>query len=159
MTLSLIIFVIMGKLYYSPKSRVYFNRLRCIFRQTDLIGEGKLWVGDLASFVVFLLIIYAFWFGQVFVNLYPLEKSENVDFFCDTSLRNVKFTSALQLLAAHKSDQDTPMFMMLDDQTFALTVDFIQTGFLCENICAQVRKLFTTIHIFSTSFLTSLRKT
>ncbi|CAF4636497.1 unnamed protein product, partial [Rotaria sp. Silwood2] len=70
----------MSALYYSPKSRVHFNRLRCIFRQADLIGEGEFWVGGLASFAVIVLIIYGFWFGTTFVNLYPMETSGDVNF-------------------------------------------------------------------------------
>ncbi|CAF3835931.1 unnamed protein product, partial [Rotaria sp. Silwood1] len=131
------ILVIMGILYYYPKSKTYFKRLRCIFRQTDLIGDGKLWIGGLASFALIILVIYAFWFSSAFANLYPIEISRDANFACDTALRNSKFTSALQLLASKKSHHDAPMFQILDNQHFQLTVDFIQTGFVCNDIRVQ----------------------
>ncbi|CAF3704909.1 unnamed protein product [Rotaria socialis] len=133
----LIILVTMGILFYFPESKIYFARLRFIFQQTDLIGEGRMWIGGLVSFAIMILVIYAFWFSLAFIKLYPIEESGDANFACNTGLRNSKFTSALRLLSSKKSQTDAPMFQMLDDQQFQLTVDFIQTGFVCNNIHAH----------------------
>jgi hypothetical protein len=136
--IAFIILLIMGTLYYSPTGKKHFHRLECVFRHSDLIGNGELWLGGLISFSVIVLIIYGFWFGLAYVVKYPIETSSDADFACDTSLRNAQFSSVLQLLATIKSDQEMPMFNMLDDQSFLLTVSFIQTGYTCNDIATQV---------------------
>ncbi|CAF3912629.1 unnamed protein product [Rotaria magnacalcarata] len=143
----LIILVIMGILFHFPESKSYFARLRFIFQQADLIGEGKMWIGGLVSFAIMILIIYAFWFSLAFIKLYPIEESEDANFACDTGLRNSKFTSTLRLLTSKKSDTDAPMFQMLDNQQLQLTVDFIQSGFICDDIHVHEYVGFQWIHL------------
>jgi len=138
--IAFIILIIMGILYYSPTGIKHFHRLELIFRHSDLIGNGELWFGGLISFGVIVLIIYVFWFGAAFVVKYPIETSSDANFACDTSLRNTQFSSSLQLLATIKSDQQQPMFNLLDSQDFTLTANFIQTGYTCNDITAQVNK-------------------
>lgn len=138
MAICFIMILIMGVLYYSPKTRTHFIRLRYIFRQTDLIGEGEFWVGGLITFSLLVLVIYGFWFGTAFVTLYPVETSDDANFVCDTSLRNAKFTSSLHFLGSYYGEQDIPLFKMLNDQNLTLKVDFLQTGFSCENIIIRV---------------------
>ncbi len=135
-----IILLIMGILYYSPTGIKHFHRLEWVFRHSDLIGNGELWFGGLISFAIIALIIYVCWFATVFVTKYPIETSSDADFACDTSLRNAQFSTALQLLATIKSDEETPIFDMLDMQEFTMTVNFIQTGYTCDQITAQVNK-------------------
>jgi hypothetical protein len=138
--IAFIILIIMGVLYYSPTGMKYFHRLELIFRHSDLIGNGELWFGGLLSFAIIVLIIYVFWFGAAFVAKYPIETSSDSNFACDASLRNTQFGSSLQLLATIQSDQEQPMFNLLDLQNFTMTVNFIQTGYTCNDITAQVNK-------------------
>jgi hypothetical protein len=131
----------MGLLYYSPSGKKHFHRLECVFRHSDLIGNGEFWFGGLISFAVIVLISYGFLFGAAFVVKYPIETSTDAEFACDTSLRNAQFSSALQLLSTIKSDEQQPMFTMLDDQNFTMHVSFIQTGYTCRDIATQVTLL------------------
>ncbi len=133
-----IILLIMGVLYYSPTGRKHFQRLELVFRHSDLIGNGELWFGGLVSFAIIVLIIYVFWFGTVFVVKYPIESSSDANFACDTSLRNAQFTTALQLLATIKSDEEIPIFDMLNAQEFTMAITFVQTGYTCNSIRTQV---------------------
>ncbi|UJR29139.1 hypothetical protein I4U23_010353 [Adineta vaga] len=132
-----IVLIIMGILYCLPTSKKYVHRLQCLFRHSDLIGNGELWLGGLVSFSVILLVIYGFWFGSVFANVYPIEQASAAYFSCDTTLLNAQFTSSLQLLATIKSDEEALMFKMLDQQEFIMTVDFLQTSFTCDDITTQ----------------------
>lgn len=140
LAIAFIILVIMGILYYLPTGKKHFYRLECFFRHSDLIGNGEVWFGGLISFAIIVLIIYDFWFGIAFVVKYPIETSNDAYFACDPSLRNTQFTSALQLLVTIKNTQEKPIFTMLDEQEFTLTASFIQTGFSCDDITAQVDK-------------------
>ena len=133
-----IILIIMGVLYYSGAGRKHFDRLQCIFRHSDLIGNGELWFGGLISFAMIVLIIYGFWFSSLFHTRYPIETSLDADFACDTSLRNTQFSSALQLLATIKSDEEKPIFDLMDRQNFTLSVGFIQTSYTCKQVNTQV---------------------
>jgi hypothetical protein len=108
--LAFIILLIMGVLYNSPTGVKHFHRLENIFRHSDLIGNGELWFGGLISFSVIVLIIYCFWFGAVFAGKYPIETSSDADFACDPTLRNAQLSSALQLSATIKSDDEAPIF-------------------------------------------------
>ncbi|CAF0751779.1 unnamed protein product [Adineta steineri] len=137
LSISFIILIIMASFYYSPGKKKHFQRLEYIFRQTDLIGNGELWFGGLVSFAVMVLIIFSFWFGSVFLKLYPAETSNDAYFACDSSLRNAQFSSGLQLLTTIKSDDEQPIFDMLDSQNFTLEINFVQTGFTCNDVFAQ----------------------
>ncbi|CAF0830532.1 unnamed protein product [Adineta steineri] len=137
LSISFIILIIMASFYYSPGKKKHFQRLEYIFRQTDLIGNGELWFGGLVSFAVMVLIIFSFWFGSVFLKLYPAETSDDAYFACDSSLRNAQFSSGLQLLTTIKSDDEKPIFDMLDAQNFTLEINFVQTGFTCNDVFAQ----------------------
>ncbi|CAF0947172.1 unnamed protein product [Adineta steineri] len=137
LSISFVILIIMASFYYSPGKKKHFQRLEYIFRQTDLIGNGELWFGGLVSFAVMVLIIFSFWFGSVFLKLYPAETSDNAYFACDSSLRNAQFSSGLQLLTTIKSDDEQPIFDMLDSQNFTLEINFVQTGFTCNDVFAQ----------------------
>jgi hypothetical protein len=136
--ISFLIIMIMGILYHLPSGKKHFQRLECIFRHSDLIGNGEMWFGGLISFAMIVLIIYSFLFGSFFVDKYPIETSTDASFACDPSLRNTQFSSALQLLATIKSEEEEAIFTMLDEQAFNMTIHFIQTGFNCSDIAAQV---------------------
>ena len=52
-------------------------------------------------------------------------------FTCDDTIRNAKFETGLQALAVPVSDEEEPMFNLLDGQNFVLQIDFINTNFSC----------------------------
>ncbi|CAF4736103.1 unnamed protein product [Rotaria sp. Silwood1] len=135
--LAFIVLLIMAILYCSPTGKNHFKRLECVFRHSDLIGNGELWFGGLVSFSIIVLVVYSFWFGTVFVIQYPIETSNDAYFACDTSLRNIQFSSALQLAVTIKSDEEAPIFDMLDKQDFTMTINFVQTGFTCNDVTEQ----------------------
>ncbi|CAF4784250.1 unnamed protein product, partial [Rotaria magnacalcarata] len=86
-----------------------------------LIGNGEFWFDGLISFSIIVLIAYSVWFGIIFVIKYPIETLNGAYFTYDTSLRITKFSSALQLLAIIKLNEETPIFDMIDMQKFAMT--------------------------------------
>jgi hypothetical protein len=137
--LVLIILIVMSVLYWQPENRHYFQWLTRLFRYTDLIGDGQLWIGGLVSFALFVLIVSAFMFGHAYLNQYPIDVAGDATFACDKSLRNAKFTSSLQLLALMKAEDERPVFELLDNQNWTLTLDFIHTGFQCDDITVEVR--------------------
>ena len=137
LSLALIVLFVMALLYHSPTGKKHFHRMQCIFRHSDLIGNGELWFGGLVSFAMIVLIVYTFLFGSLFVVKYPMETSTDANFACDPTLRNTQFSSSLQLLATIKSAEEKPIFTMLDSQMFSMTVHFIQTGYGCRDIAAQ----------------------
>ncbi|CAF0997415.1 unnamed protein product [Adineta steineri] len=108
-----------------------------IFRQTDLIGEGTLWMGGLMSFGIIVLVCFAYVFSNSFVYLYPIEKTNSVPFACDTTMRNAKFSTSLQLLATPRNQEEAPIFSLLDSQQFTLEVNFVQTLFNCSSLTIQ----------------------
>ncbi|UJR13173.1 hypothetical protein I4U23_000196 [Adineta vaga] len=132
-----VILCIMGILYWLPNGRKHFTWLKTVFRRTDIVGEGELWFGGLVSFALMVLIIFGFWFGSVYIKQYPIEKADDTFFTCDTSLKNAKFSSTLHLLALLKAPEEKVIFQLLDQQNWTLVVDFIQTGFTCEDIIVQ----------------------
>ncbi|CAF3410284.1 unnamed protein product [Rotaria sp. Silwood1] len=83
------------------------TRIHSIFKKTDLIREGELWVGGLASFSVVVLVCFAYAFSNAYYNQYPIETSTDSYFACDLSIRNAKFQTSLQTLGkCHSPSQD-----------------------------------------------------
>ncbi|CAF1439715.1 unnamed protein product [Rotaria magnacalcarata] len=113
------------------KVRLLILTLDCIACSSDsfvlwllsamLIGNGEFWFDGLISFSIIVLIAYSVWFGIIFVIKYPIETLNGAYFTYDTSLRITKFSSALQLLAIIKLNEETPIFDMIDMQKFAMT--------------------------------------
>ncbi|CAF5057318.1 unnamed protein product, partial [Rotaria sp. Silwood1] len=75
------------------------KRVQWIFKKTDLIGEGELWVGGLISFSVVVLVSFAYAFSNAYLKQYPIESSTDFYFACHRSIRNAKFQTHLQTLA------------------------------------------------------------
>ncbi|CAF3390178.1 unnamed protein product [Rotaria socialis] len=116
----------------------YRKRAKEIFKHTDIIGEGEMWAGGLATLSIFVLVGFSYWFSVSFIRRYPIEEITGpATFACDHSLVNAQFTSGLELLATPKSEEAQPLFDLLDAQTFYLTVELINTGFPCNSITAQ----------------------
>jgi hypothetical protein len=114
------------------------KRAQIIFKHTDIIGEGEMWAGGLATLAIIVLVSFSYWFSVSFIQRYPIEKiSGPATFACDETLSNAQFSSGLELLAIPKSDDAQPIFDLLDQQIFYLTVELINTGFNCSSITTQ----------------------
>jgi len=133
--LALTVLIIMGILKYftkNPRGRRVRTLLKCIFRHTDLIGEGELWVGGLASFSVLVLVSFAGVFSKNYLKQYPIETSSDSSFACDLSIRNAKFQTNIQSLVIPLTDADQKMFHLLNNQEFLLNIDFVNTLITCD---------------------------
>ncbi|CAF2880583.1 unnamed protein product [Rotaria sp. Silwood2] len=114
------------------------KKAKDIFKHTDIIGEGEMWAGGLATLAIIVLVSFSYWFSISFIRRYPIEDiNEPATFTCDQSLVNAQFSSGLELLDIPKSEEAQPIFDLLDAQIFYLTVELINTGFLCNSITTQ----------------------
>ncbi|UJR32396.1 hypothetical protein I4U23_019858 [Adineta vaga] len=137
---AILIIILMGILKISinhPRSRKIRHHLKYIFRHTDLIGEGELWVGGLVSFAVVVLVSFAYSFSNRYFHQYPIETTTDSYFACDPSLRNAKFQTNLQSLSIRVTVAEQKMFELLNNQTFNLNVDFVNTLVGCDVISLQ----------------------
>ncbi|CAF3906839.1 unnamed protein product [Rotaria sp. Silwood1] len=80
-----------------------------------------------------------------------MSSDERLSVSCDTSLFNAKLTSSLQLLTTLKHEDDKPIFALLDKQNITLIVDFISTGYICDDVILQ-QSLDRGLHTPSTDF-------
>lgn len=120
------------------------RKAKSIFKHTDIIGEGEMWAGGLATLAILVLLSFSYWFSVSFIRRYPIEKVfEPASFACDQTLINAQFSSGLELLAIPKSEDSQPIFDLLDQQIFQLTVELINTGFNCSWITTQENLLGT----------------
>ncbi|CAF1074375.1 unnamed protein product [Adineta steineri] len=116
----------------------YRTWIKTILIHTDLIREGQRWVGGLATIAIIILVSFACWFCASFLKRYPIEEIfEPVNFACDSTLINAKFSTGLDLLAIPKSTDAQRIINLLDNQIFNITVELINTGFTCESISVQ----------------------
>ncbi|UJR13139.1 hypothetical protein I4U23_000163 [Adineta vaga] len=124
---------------FNCKSFLRYNeKAKLIFKHTDIIGEGEMWLGGLATFAIIVLIAFAYKFSASFIRRYPIEDlSQPATFACDESLVNAQFSTGLELLATPKSKDAQPIFDLLDKQILNLTVELINTGFTCTSVTAQ----------------------
>ena len=114
------------------------RRVKTIFKHTDIIGEGEMWVGGLATLAIVVLVSFSYWFSASFIRRYPIEDiTEPSTFSCDPNLINAQFSSGLVLLDIPKSDDSQLIFDLLDQQIFYLTIELINTGFACNSITMQ----------------------
>jgi hypothetical protein len=136
-SVAIFILIVMGILKFIPRIMKHRAFILRIFRQTDLIGKGELWIGGVVSFGVIVLVSFAYIFSNSYIRLYPIEDIHNVPFACDTTMRNAKFSTSLQLLATPRSEEEAPVFSLLDAQPFTLEVSFVQTLFDCGSLTIQ----------------------
>jgi hypothetical protein len=149
--LSLLLFALMGVLKFYRKGKKLRSIVHRVFKHSDLIREGELWLGGVVSIAVIILIIFAYLFSQSFVNQYPIEwiasGSTSSLFACDDSKTNAKFTSSLMLYrASPPPSEQLQMFTLLENQTLILSVTFINTLFNCSSG-------FTVRQAFGLSFM------
>ena len=129
-----LIIILMGVLKFFRQYANVRLTLKRIFRQADLIREGEVWIGGLASFALLVLLLFSYIFSSAFLNQYPIETASPSTFACDTTIRNAQFETNLQSLATALSDDEQQMFNMLDEQQFILTIDFINTQLTCKDV-------------------------
>ncbi|CAF1322465.1 unnamed protein product [Adineta ricciae] len=116
----------------------YNQKAKIIFKHMDIIGEGEMWFGGLATLAIAILVAFSYWFSAAFIKRYPIENiHEPAVFACDESLVNSQFSTALELLAIPKSEDAQPIFDLLDKQIFVLSLELINTGFPCVSITVQ----------------------
>ncbi|CAF3854134.1 unnamed protein product, partial [Rotaria sp. Silwood1] len=123
------------------------KKVKNIFQHTDIIGEGEMWVGGLATLAIVVLVSFSYWFSISFIRRYPIEEVfDPATFACDQTLINSQFSSGLELLDIPKSPEAQPIFDLLDSQRFYLTLELINTGFMCNVITTQ-ENLSGTKHV------------
>ncbi|CAF3728793.1 unnamed protein product [Rotaria sp. Silwood1] len=138
--LAILIVIVIKLLKYFVDHTTYVpikKRIHYIFKKTDLIGEGELWVGGLASFAVVVLVSFAYGFSNSYYKQYPIETSTDSYFACDLSTRNAKFQSSLQTLGIPPTTAEKKMFDLLNEQSFSLNIEFINTLINCDAISIQ----------------------
>jgi hypothetical protein len=149
------IIILMGLLKLFVQCKPVREVLKKIFRQIDLIGEGEMWMGGLASVAILILCIFAYIFSNSYLNQYPIESVGESSFACDRSLRNAKFSSSLQLLAAVDTSVEgqQKMFDLMNQQVFTLHVLFVNTLFQCNELQVLETYNFVTFSLpFQCSF-------
>ncbi|CAF0769011.1 unnamed protein product [Adineta steineri] len=139
--IAMMIIIFMGFLKFCKQYTKVRHTLKRIFRQADLIGEGEVWVGGLASLALIVLLIFAYTFSSAFLKQYPIETVSPSAFICDTTIRNAQFETQLKSLTTPVSEDDEPIFKLLDEQQFILTIDFINTQQKCNQL-----QVIQTIH-------------
>ncbi|CAF2996297.1 unnamed protein product, partial [Rotaria sp. Silwood2] len=144
--LALLVVIIMGMLKFFIRHHTCAQirkRIQWIFKKTDLIREGELWVGGLISFSIVVLVSFAYAFSNAYLKQYPIETSTDSYFACDLSIRNAKFQTHLQTLAIPPPETERKMFDLLNEQSWLLNVDFINTFINCDVVSIQA--LFSNI--------------
>lgn len=133
----LLIMILIGVSKLFPQWKSNRRSLMRFFKHTDLVGEGELWIGGVVSFCVIVQLVFAYWFSIAFLPQYPIESTMHSDFGCDKTLRNAKFSTNLRAVSIPPSDEELPVFTMLDAQPFTVHIDFVNTQFGCNETTVQ----------------------
>jgi hypothetical protein len=119
----------------NPIGKKTEQQIKRFLKKTDLIGEGEMVIGGLFSFSILVLVVFAYTFSNSYLYRYPLKQVTGiVNLACDQSLTNAQFSSGLMSLGIPQSDDEVPIFTLLDAQPFMLYVDFINAVFNCTEI-------------------------
>ena len=113
------------------------KRAKILLKQIDIIGEGELLAGGLASLVVLVIILHSCWFAYDYFRSYPIETTQSSRHGCKNNQTNTKFDNALQLPLPETDGNYDPIFNMLNEQKFTMTIHFINTGARCSNIIVE----------------------
>ena len=117
-----------------PKFMRHYLLITRIFKRTYLIGEGELWVGGLVSFSVVVLVIFSYVFSGTYIHRYPVDTFSNRPMTCDGSMRNAKFSTGFRLLSLPVTDDEAPIFPLLNEQPFTLSIDLLNTMTTCSDV-------------------------
>ncbi|CAF3345973.1 unnamed protein product [Rotaria socialis] len=121
---------------FFPGIHITRDGTKQILKKLDLIGEGELWIGGLASAAVIVIVISAYSFSNQYFHQYPIEQvTSDSSFACDVTLRNAKFITTMQMTSSssNSTKQNQVIFNMLNSQSITLNVDLIQTAFICND--------------------------
>ena len=109
-----------------------------VFKRVDLIREGDMWAGGLATFAALVLCIACCVFSAKYYASYPIETAEPSTYTCDTSIRNAQFSTSLQSSAIPVSEEIQEMIDILNNQVVNLDIDFINTASNCTSNAGQL---------------------
>ena len=120
-----------------PRGKKARQRIKKMIKKTDLIGEGEMVIGGLFSFAIIVLVTFAYVFSNAYFQRYPIEQIKgDASFACDSTLSNAQFDSGMMTIGIPPNDIDAPIFTLLDDQSFTLYIEFVNTLFKCANVTA-----------------------
>ena len=122
-----------------PKFMRHYLLITRIFKKTDLIGEGELWIGGLVSFSVLVLVTFTYAFSGIYIHQYPIETSSVNPMSCDSAMRNAKFSTGFRLLSLPVTDEEAPMFTLLNEQPFTLSIDLLNTMITCPDVTITIK--------------------
>ena len=80
--------------------------------------------------------VSAYHFSNAYLHQYPIERvTANSSFACDVTLRNAKFTTTIQKTSSssRSTNENKPIFDLLNSQVFTLNIDLVQTAFTCQD--------------------------
>jgi hypothetical protein len=98
-------------------------------------------IGGLFSFSILVLITFAYTFSNSYLYRYPIEQIiGNANLTCYQTLTNAQFSSGLASIGIPPTDDEVPIFSLLNDQQFTLYIDFINTVFNCTDISVNQMK-------------------
>ncbi len=135
----------------NPIGKKTEEQMKRFLKKTDLIGEGEMVIGGLFSFSVIVLVIFAYSFSNSYLYRYPIDSvSGDAHLACDTTLANAQFSTGLMAIGIPPSDDNAPIFTLLDTQPFTLYIDFINAVFNCTDITAtQIKDINLPMNILS----------
>ena len=120
-----------------PRSIQTRKHLKHFFKKIDLIGEGEFVIGGLFSFAIIVLVSFSYTFSNAYFYQYPIEHIKGPsNFACDPTLSNAQFSAGLMATAIPPTETETPIFTLLDEQSFTLYIDFVNTLFKCSDASA-----------------------
>jgi len=132
--IAILIAIVMFVIKYcvkNPKVKDKHKKLEKIFQKTDIIREGEMWTGGLATFCVIVLVVACFVFSVKYYNSYPIETVGPSTYTCDTTIRNAQFSTSLQSLSVPILENIQGMIDLLNNQAVNLDVAFINTIYNC----------------------------
>ena len=130
----LLVVALTGLFRLIPRFTRQYLCITRIFKQTDLIGEGELWIGGLLSFSVVVLVGFAYAFSATYLRLYPIESSSDPSLMCDRTMRNAQFSTGFRLTSLHVTEEEIPMFELIDAQMLNLSVHLLNTQISCSDL-------------------------
>jgi hypothetical protein len=155
-SLGLLIWIIMfifKRYVTNPIGKKTHQRMKRFFKRTDLIGEGEMVIGGLFTFGIFVLLVFAYTFSNLYLHRYPIEEvNGDANFACDRTLTNAQFSSGLMAIGIPPNDDEASIFTMLDAQPFTLNIYFINTLFKCTDVTVtQIKDINLPMSISSCS--------
>ena len=108
-----------------------YKTFRKVFKRADLIREGEMWCGGLATLCILVLCIGSYVFSAKYYTSYPIETAGPSTYTCDTTIRNAQFSTSLQPVSIPVRDNIQELFNLLNNQEIILNISFINTIYNC----------------------------